>query len=286
MQETPHVIALFGDSTKHSISPTIHNATFARHELPFVYIPVSINLQQLPYVRELMTIMDIEGANVTFPHKQNIMKFCDKIDATAERIGAVNTLVYSRKKLIGYNTDAYGISQAIKEKFGINLRKKKILLIGAGGAALACADVAVNSGAKELIILNRSKQPLTKMQSRLRKYSKATAVKVDQLNLQNIRKYSSDSDLVLQATSAPLSGKNSLAWPKRCKGNAVIMDLRYGLNNKFLEGAIAAGYTVCDGIPMLIWQAAHSFELWTKTSPNLEIMRKAAQTAVLSKGKK
>lgn len=151
MTDATRICCLIGDPVAHSLSPLIHNAAYKSLGLDYRYITLrSSDIgKALAGVRE----RGIRGASITTPHKTAALKYLDRVDPTAQAIGAVNTVVNDDGVLTGYNTDGPGALKALEEVTAIG--GKKIVLVGVGGAALAIAAALRESGAR-LIILNRT----------------------------------------------------------------------------------------------------------------------------------
>ena len=150
------IYGVIGDPIGHSLSPAIHNVAFRKLGLNAIYLAFQVKSENLVRVVEGFKALNVQGFNVTIPHKTSIMSLLDKVDPLAEKIGAVNTVKNVDGKLFGYNTDGLGALQALK-KSKVKLDNKKIVLIGAGGAGKALAFTFANY-AKEMVILNRTEE--------------------------------------------------------------------------------------------------------------------------------
>ena len=150
------VCGIIGDPIEHTMSPAMHNAAFKILGLDYVYIPFKVKGLELKKAIEGIRGLNIRGLNVTIPHKVAVMQFLDRIDPLAEKIGAVNTIVNDGGILSGYNTDATGFLQTLHDK-DIEPGDKKVLLLGAGGAARAIGNILAGEKA-HLTILNRRQE--------------------------------------------------------------------------------------------------------------------------------
>src|SRR3989338_11149866 len=148
-----NVIGIIGEFAENSMSKYMHNPNFKRNSLDFVYVPFKVAPNELKEFMDNFKSFDFKGAAVTIPHKENIINLIHNVDETADEIGAVNTLVRDDGKIIGHNTDYYGAVESLKEK--LNPKGKKVLVIGAGGAARAVVYGLKKEGA-EIIIVNRT----------------------------------------------------------------------------------------------------------------------------------
>ena len=148
-------ICLLGHPIKHSFSPTIHNYLFEKYFENNIYVCFDIKEDKLKDCVYGIKALDIKGCNVTIPHKVNIIKYLDSIDDNAKLIGAVNTIKNKGGILKGYNTDGRGFVKSILDK-GYDIKNKKVMIIGAGGACRSIAIELASEGVKSIEIRNRS----------------------------------------------------------------------------------------------------------------------------------
>ena len=148
------VCGIIGDPVDHSLSPIMHNAAFSELKLNFIYVAFPVKRAELHKAMTDIRGLKVHGLNVTMPHKIAVITHLDDIDPTARFIGAVNTILNKQGSLVGFNTDGLGAMNALK-KNGIDLERKKVLLLGAGGAAKAIACSLIQE-VDELTILNRT----------------------------------------------------------------------------------------------------------------------------------
>jgi len=148
------LVGVIGDPVKHSLSPLMHNAAFLELGLDYVYIPFRVFREDLESAIEGARSLNIKGLNVTIPHKMRVIKFIDELDQLSTLIGAVNTLKFENNLIKGYNTDGSGLIRALEEF--TNIKDKKVVITGAGGAARAAAYQTLLVGAGSLVIANRT----------------------------------------------------------------------------------------------------------------------------------
>ena len=150
------VCGVIGDPIEHTLSPTMHNAAFNHLKLDFVFLAFRVKAAALEDAMRGMRGLGIRGLNVTMPHKNAVIKYLDEVDPTVKFLGSANTILNDDGRLLGFNTDGVGALKALREN-GVNLDGKKLLLLGAGGAAKAIAfSLAKEVG--ELVILNRASE--------------------------------------------------------------------------------------------------------------------------------
>ena len=260
------VYGIIGNPIRHSLSPMIHNGAFKRLGWNAVYLVFEIkNLEEaLKGIRGL----GVKGVSVTHPFKTDIMPFLDKIEGRAKKIGAVNTIVNRRGLLIGYNTDCEGALEALEEK--MNLKKKRILLLGAGGAARA-----IGFGLKErdcqLIVANRTwdrGEALSReLKCRFLPMPSLVRMKAGEL----------EADVMINATSVgmyPRDGETLIPKGLIRKG-MVVMDIVYEpLATRLLREAKEKGCLTINGLEMLVRQGVTQFEIWTGTRPGMAQIKK------------
>jgi shikimate dehydrogenase len=269
------ICGVIGDPIDHSLSPVMHNAAFNSLKLDFVFVAFRVKKSELESAIGGMRSLDIHGLNVTMPHKSAVIKYLDEIDSTANFIGAVNTILNNNGSLMGYATDGVGALKALEEN-GVNLAGKKLLLLGAGGAAKAIAFSTAKE-AEELVILNRTVDNAKKLAEVLcRKLGKKTVGKA--LSPALIRENLQDADVLINATPVGMHPNidRSLVDPKWMRPGLSVMDIVYNpVETKLIKDAKAAGAKVISGVEMLIYQGAASFEIWTGHQAPIKVMKEA-----------
>ncbi len=260
------IIGVIGKPIGHSMSPAMHNAAFSRLGLNYVYLGFEVT--DLQRAIDGMRALGISGFNVTIPHKIDILKYLDKIDTTAKRISAVNTVVNDNGILTGYNTDCAGAVDALASK--VKLKGRKIAVIGAGGAARAIAFGVAEKGA-HILIINRTLAKGEKLVSDVNGFfpdsSKCGTIKELE-----------DVDIIVNTTPIGMN-PNIHATPvgkEFLRKNHIIMDIVYNpIETQFLRDAKSLGCMTISGIEMFVGQGAKSFELFTENKAPKEVMRNA-----------
>jgi shikimate dehydrogenase len=281
------ICGIIGDPIEHTMSPAMHNAAFKALGLDYVYIPFKVKSLELKKAAEGIRGLNFRGMNVTIPHKVAVMQFLDRIDPLAEKIGAVNTIVNDGGILTGYNTDATGFLQTLHDR-NVEPAEKKVLLLGAGGAARAISHILTREKA-QLTILNR-KQELSwaeDLAARLSRNYKAD-IKAGELTNENLKKAINAADLLVNATSLGMSPDvdETPVPADLLHANLTVFDIIYNpLPTRLLREAAAAGAKTIDGLEMLVRQGAASFEIWTKIKPPVDVMRQAV-LSLLQKNEK
>jgi shikimate dehydrogenase len=269
------VCAIIGDPVEHSLSPVMHNAAFKELGLNIVYVAFTVTSRELKDAVLGVKSLGLRGLNVTMPHKNAVMSHLDAIDSTAKSIGAVNTILNNQEKLIGYNTDGSGAMIALQEN-GVYPEEKKMVLLGAGGAAKAIAHQAAQDVA-ELVILNRTPEKAEQLVEMLQK-SFGAKVKTRTLSSEVLKEELTTADILVNATSAGMHPDIEISpVPSDLLHSYLcVMDIIYNpLETKLLKDAKSAGAKIVSGIEMLIYQGAVAFEIWTNCPAPVEVMRKA-----------
>lgn len=266
------VFALIGHPVGHSLSPMMHNDAFHALDLPHHYVSFDVKPADLKEAVSGIRALGIAGFNITVPHKVNVMQYLDEIAEEARQIGAVNTVINRDGKLIGTNTDGRGYLLSLKEKTGEHLSEKRVLMIGAGGAARGVAVTLDRYGVKRLDIANRTfEKAKTLIETGIRR------TPAHALTLEEAALHLADYDVIINTTSVGMS-PNVEDMPLPVEGirpGTILSDLIYNpLRTKWLLEGESLGGIVMNGIGMFIEQGALAFEAWTGLSPDRERMRK------------
>lgn len=269
------VCGVIGEPIEHSLSPIMHNAAFQAVGLDFAFLAFRVKPAEVETAVNGVRALNIRGLNVTMPHKTAIINHLDRVDLSAQIVNSVNTVLHKENLLFGFNTDGVGAVKALKEN-GVELKGRKVLLLGAGGAARAIA-YAMAKEADELAVLNRTAKQAQALARLLEKpFNKKIAS--GSLSPSDVETNIRDSDILINATSVGMKPKpdESPVAPKMLRRNMAVMDIVYNpLETRLVKDAKAAGAEVVSGVEMLIYQGAASFEIWTGKSAPVEVMRQA-----------
>ncbi|ULM95629.1 shikimate dehydrogenase [Peribacillus frigoritolerans] len=260
------IYGVMGDPIAHSMSPDIHNDAFEKENIEAVYHHFHVTKEGLNDAVKGMKALGIEGFNITIPHKTSIISFLDEVDELALAIGAVNTVVNKNGRFIGYNTDGKGFFKSLCDEISGDIKAKKTLVIGAGGAARAIYFTLVKEGVKQVDIANRTKERAAQLVSDCPydKVSKALSIIEAEESL-------SQYDLIIQTTSSGMSPEldHSPLKVDQLKTGAIVSDIIYNpLKTKLLREAGEKGAETQNGLGMFINQAALAFEIWTGIMPD------------------
>ena len=258
--------SLYGSPVSHSLSPVIFNTTFQKLSLNRAYLPFEVSRDNLKQAVEAARTLGFDGFNVTMPHKTAILEMLDRLDKNAEKIGAVNTVATTKSGLVGYNTDGEGAIRAVRS-YGFEPINKRILVLGAGGAAQAL--VHRFSGENNTVrILNRT---LGKARQVAGNATGPGRVSYGQLAKSSLEKEMEDADLLVNTTPIRTSTLVSrLKIPfNTMKDTGWFFDLAYDQPAE----PVPIGRGTISPLEMLLHQAALSYEIWLNDTAPFDLMR-------------
>ncbi|WP_062049988.1 shikimate dehydrogenase [Bacillus sp. JCM 19034] len=264
------VFGLLGHPVSHSMSPLIHNDAFQSLEIEAEYHVFDVAPQVVKQAIDGIRALGIAGCNVTVPHKVAVMDYLDEIDNEARLIGAVNTIVNDNGRLIGYNTDGRGYVESL---LGCQqmLQNKRVLVIGAGGAARGIVTSLLNEGIAALAITNRT---LSKAEP-FKQLADLFKTEIVLLTKEEATRRLVEFDIIINTTSVGMSPniEESPLLLETVKEHAIVSDLIYNpIETTFLKIAKNKGIQTLNGVGMFVNQAALSFEYWTGQKPNRKRM--------------
>jgi shikimate dehydrogenase len=266
---TTKIAAVIGDPIAQSLSPYLHNYWLKQNKIDGVYIPLKVSVAEFSEFIKSMHSLGFCGFNITIPHKESALKLCNFISLAAKQIGAVNTITIDQDgKIYGDNSDHFGFIQNIKSEYpNFDFKNKKVLLLGAGGAARAIVFGLLNQGVAEITIANRD---LIRAENLAQNFLKMGQIKTISWN--NRDKNLSDFDMLINSTSLGMSGKDELEIAlNNLKKSALVCDIVYKpLMTKLLKQAQQQGNLTVTGIGMLVYQGVIGFEKWFKTKPEVD----------------
>ena len=256
--------AVVANPIKHSISPFIHNSAFEATNTNGVYLAWEVDATELAETVANIRRYQMYGINLSMPYKEQVIPYLDQLSEEACLIGAVNTVVNREGTLIGYNTDGKGFFKSLPS---FKISRKKLVLLGAGGAAKAILAQAILDGVSQISVFVRSSS-MEKTRPYLEKIQNATGFRVDLFALedvQNLQDSITQADLLVNATSVGMDGSSqpiptSIVLPEKL----MVADVIYQpFETPFLKWARNQGNQSINGLGMLLYQAAEAFELWT-----------------------
>ena len=256
--------AVVANPIKHSISPFIHNSAFEATNTNGVYLAWEVDATELAETVANIRRYQMYGINLSMPYKEQVIPYLDQLSEEACLIGAVNTVVNREGTLIGYNTDGKGFFKSLPS---FKISKKRLVLLGAGGAAKAILAQAILDGVSQISVFVRSSS-MEKTRPYLEKIQNATGFRVDLFALEDVQDLQDSitkADLLVNATSVGMDGTSqpiptSIVLPEKL----LVADVIYQpFETPFLKWARNQGNQSINGLGMLLYQAAEAFELWT-----------------------
>lgn len=269
---------VFGHPIGHSKSPLMLNEAFRATGLNAAYAAYSIVPGTLGEAVRGIRALGFRGINVTVPHKLEVMEYLDELDDTARRIGAVNTVVNDGGRLIGYNTDGIGYVRSLKEETGFAPSGKRIVLIGAGGAARGIGFALAQEGPSSLIIANRSADKAAQLANDLSSFAKSRGIP-----LADAAEELASADLIVNTTLVGMHPhvQEVPIDPSVLRSGQLVSDIVYTPRETLLlKEAKARGAAVHGGLGMFIYQGAYAFEYWTGKSAPVDAMRRIVEESL------
>lgn len=269
------VCAVIGNPIEHSLSPAIHNAAYEVLGLDFVYVACKV-LDVKNAIAGLRALGNFRGLSVTIPHKIEVMKYMDGIDPVDRSIGAINTVICEKDRLLGLGTDGPGALKALVDS-KVTLDGKNILILGAGGAARAIAfTLAHKADLAKLTLLDININLLKSLATDLKNNTKIP-IKSAEFTSDSLAKAMQYTDIIIHCTSVGMypHKDDSLIPVNLFKPGQVVFDVVYTpLETRLIADATACGLQIISGVEMFINQAVLQFEKFTGKKAPIEVMRK------------
>lgn len=271
------VAALIGSPVAHSLSPVIHQAAFDAAGEPWTYAAFDVAAGKGADAVTAMRVLGIAGLSVTMPHKHDVAAAVDRLDPAAAALRSVNTVSWDGGDLVGSSTDGAGFVAALADD-GVDVHGLRVTIIGAGGAARSLIDALGRAGVESIRVVNRT---IASAESASELAGVASVGTVDDIGA---------ADLVVNASSvgmgidpANASGADLPCAIERLRASQVVVDLVYHpLRTAWLEAAEHVGARAIDGLGMLIHQAALQQLAWLGNRPDVTVMRRAAEVALVA----
>lgn len=261
------IFGVLGHPVAHSLSPALHNWAFAELGIPAAYLAFDKSSEELSDFLAAVRSVPIAGLSVTIPHKVAVMEALDGVSALAKRVGAVNTLYWDQKRLLGENTDITGFLEPLQ---GVGRVPGSALVLGAGGAARAVLAGLLDLGVSRVTLTNRTPEK-----------AEALAAEFGVPTIPWDDRQSADAELLVNTTPLGMSGERQgfSPWADICMSpSQTAYDLVYNpAKTRFLADAESMGCRTIDGLTMFVAQAQAQFRLWTgqdfPTLPARQLLR-------------
>ena len=265
MTELKKHFAVIGNPIHHSLSPQIHRAFAKETGLHIEYEAILSPPDEFKNTIHKLIAQKLNGANVTLPFKKEAYELASQHSNHAKIAEAVNTLEFKDDQIIGHNTDGIGLVRDLEQNLDIHLKNKKILLIGAGGAAEGVIYSMLEKKPSELTLTNRTIEKSNVIQNKMDVHAKSFNVN---LNVTEITKCPHQYfDVIINATSASLINAELHMDPKVFHEGCLAYDMMYGKETSYIREAISQGSKTSDGLGMLVEQAAEAFFIWHHIQP-------------------
>lgn len=266
------LFALLGSPVGHSMSPFMQNLFLEQCEVNGVYLAFDVMHEDVGAVVSGMHGMGVAGCNVTIPHKEAVLPYLCDMSKMAEACGAVNTLIYTPEGYYGDNTDGAGLLAALEANNGWNPQGKRILIVGAGGAAKGVAMAMGFAGAERICVANRTVEKALQLATQINAYSGVSCEAVSMDALQEKALYQ-NYDTIVNTTSVGMYPNVEERIPvciEYLTADHLVVDLIYNpLETKLLSEARMKGAQTASGLGMFIYQGILAFEKWTGVRPNV-----------------
>lgn len=264
------IYAVIGEPIAQSLSPQLHNGLFKETAVDALYLPIAVKSEDLEKLVDGFRLMNFGGFNITSPHKMAIIKYLDRLDPLAEKIGAVNTVVYRDGEMVGYNTDGFGFIKSLEAKIEIPKEELTILILGCGGAVKSVAMALADWDIKKVIIANRTAAKAEELANQINRSwpGKAQAIGMAP---DTLKKAVDEAMVVVNGTSLGMADTaEQSALPKELlKKELLVYDMIYSpAVTQLLKDAKAIGAQTENGLEMLLYQGLLAFELWTGIFPD------------------
>ena len=286
---------VFGDPVDDNPTIVLEEAGYQALGLNYRYLTIKVLPDDLQCAIDAVRAMHFRGINLTMPHKIKVIPMLDELSEAAQIIGAVNTVINEDGHLIGENTDGKGFTRSLMRE-GVELAGKKIMILGAGGAARAIAVECALAGAAQVLIASRREAPGQELSELIRTKTKAASEYIpwkpadaSQASAsgqasQGVLQIPADTDILINATPVGFT-PHADALPEidydTISSTMVVSDVVFDpVQTRFLQEAAARGARTFTGIGMLVQQGALNFTYWTGEEAPVEVMYKALEDAL------
>jgi shikimate dehydrogenase len=274
------LVGVFGHPVAENPTIVMQEAAFKALSLNWRYLTIEVYPESLADAFKGLRAMNFQGINLTIPHKVEVLKYLDEVAPDARLMGAVNTVRRAGQKLIGENTDGKGFLRSLREDAGIDPAGKRVVILGAGGAARAMSVELALAGAAQLTIVNRSAQRGQELVALL---NQNTPAKANFAAWDQTYAIPPTTEIIANATSIGLfphvNAKPDLDYNTVTPAMTVCDVIPNPPDTPFLQEARSRGAKTLDGLGMLVYQGAIGFKMWTGLEAPVAVMREALAQA-------
>jgi len=260
----------------HSLSPALHGYWIEQMKIDAAYVPLAVQPDDLPSVIAALPKMGFKGANVTLPHKESVLRLAGTVDETARACGAANTLIVQDEGVRALNTDVSGFMEALAAEGVTELAGRRVVVLGAGGAARAVIYGLLSGGVREVVVVNRTPGNAEALAAFFGSRVRATG-------WQDVAKHLPACGLLVNTTKLGMVGEDVLKVPlEPLPDEAVVVDIVYRpLETQLLSDARCRGLKTVDGLGMLLHQAVPGFEAWFGVKPRVSADLRAHLVSII-----
>jgi shikimate dehydrogenase len=270
------LVGVFGHPVAENPTIVMIEAAFRKMGLNWRYLTIEVYPEDLANAFKGLRAMNMQGVNLTIPHKVEVLKYLDEIATDAQLIGAVNTVRRQGNKLIGENTDGKGFLRSLRDDARVDPAGKRVVILGAGGAARAMAVELALAGATRIIVVNRSAERGLGLVNLL---NQKTPIAAEFVAWNETYAIPANTDIVANATSIGLfphvNNKPNIDYNTITPHMVVCDVIPNPPHTQFLEEAEVRGAKTLDGLGMLVYQGAIGFKMWTGVDAPVEVMHQA-----------
>jgi shikimate dehydrogenase len=272
------LVGVFGSPVAENPTGVMQEAAFQARDLNWRYLTIEVRSGDLEQALVGLRAFNMQGINLTIPHKVAVIEYLDRLSPEAELIGAVNTVVRDGDQLVGHNTDGKGFLRSVRDDADVDPAGKHIVFLGAGGAARAMSVELALTGATHITIVNRS---LDRGQELARHLAEKTPAQTQFVHWQEEYAVPAETDILVNATSIGLFPRVDEVPPihmASIRSDLLVCDvIPNPPQTTFLRAAAAEGARTLDGLGMLVYQGAIAFQMWTGVEAPIPVMRYALE---------
>lgn len=268
------IFGIIGYPVKHTFSPYIHNAAFKALKINAAYVPFEVKPRELKNAICGLIGLGVCGVNVTIPHKEAVIPLLDELSSEAKGIGAANVVLVKDGKTMGYNTDGEGFLVSLKKELKVIPKNKSIFILGSGGAAKALVYVLASEGAKSITLVDVMNEKAKELALKANKEFPRCQMRSIPYLGSRIDEEALNADILINATPVGMKKDDPrIVSPDALHKDLVVCDLIYNpVETKLLKEAKKRGLKATNGIGMLLYQGALSFELFTGKKAPISVM--------------
>jgi shikimate dehydrogenase len=272
------LVGVFGYPVAENPTGVMQEAAFEDRGLNWRYLTIEVRPEDLEEAMIGLRAFGMQGVNLTIPHKVAVIQYLDRLSSEAQLIGAVNTVVREGDELVGHNTDGKGFLRSVRDDAGVDPTGKRIVFLGAGGAARAMSVELALAGTAHIIIVNRTPNRGQELAKHL---SDKTPTEARYVHWQGEYSVPSEADILVNATSIglfPQIEEMPVVAMTSIRPDLLVCDvIPNPPHTAFLRAAEAEGARTLDGLGMLVYQGAIAFQMWTGVEASIPVMRRALE---------